>query len=162
ACYLDNFDACFAALNDPQDKTMWSGLDAPYILELRAALARSPEAATKLRQTIEKQRSPDAAALYRMFWGYSAEDLANGAGRDLVEGLDKESLDYRVLAFWNLQSITGLPSYGYHPVETTAKRKQPVKAWQQRLKEGKIVPRSAAAAPGVKSKGAAGKSTDRS
>jgi hypothetical protein len=142
SCYLDGFDDCIKALNDPQAKSMWIGPDAPYILELRAAIARSPETAAKVRAAFAQQRAPEAAALYRMLWGYSADDLKNGADRDLVEALDHDSLDMRVLAFWNLQNITGPATHGYQPAETTFKRRPAVKAWQNKLREGKIVPRT--------------------
>jgi hypothetical protein len=159
ACYLDSFEACVQALNDKDEKNLWTGPDAVYIQELRAAVARSPETAAKVRATLEKQRGADAPALYRMLWGYSGEDLLGGADRDLVEALDKDSLDLRVLAFWNLQNVTGLPNFGYQPSETAAKRRQSVKAWQTKLREGKIMPK-AASAPSGRSK-AAGKATER-
>jgi hypothetical protein len=160
AFYLDNFEPCVLALNDKDEKNLWTGPDAPYIQELRAAVARSPETAAKVRATLEKKRAADAPALYRMLWGYSADDLLEGADRDLVEALDKDSLDLQVLAFWNLQNVTGLPNFGYHPGETAAKRRQAVKAWQTKLREGKIVPK-AALAPPSRSK-AGGKAADRS
>jgi hypothetical protein len=144
ACYLDSFDDLIKALNDSTAKSLWIGPDAPYIVELRDAVARSPDSASKVRAALARHRAADAAALFRMLWGYSADDLKNGADRDLVEGLDNESLDYRVLAFWNLQDITGPATHGYHPSETTFKRRPAVKAWQNKLREGKIVPRSVA------------------
>ena len=160
ACYLDNFEPVVLALNDKDEKNLWTGPDAPYIQELRAAIARSPETAAKVRATLEKKRATDAPALYRMLWGYSGDDLVGGADRDLVEALDKDALDMQVLAFWNLQNVTGLPNFGYHPGETAAKRRQAVKAWQTKLREGKIVPK-AAAAPTNRSK-AIGKAAERS
>ena len=159
ACYLDDFESCVAALNDPQEKALWNGPDAPCIAELRAAVARSPETAARVRATLDKQRGTDAGALYRMLWGYSADDLKNGADRDLVEGLENDSLDNRVLALWNLQHVTGNANLGYYPGDPTQKRRQPLKKWQAQLREGKIVPKSAAAPS--KSKSPAGKSADR-
>jgi hypothetical protein len=143
-CYLDVVEPCILALNDPQEKQYWTGPDAPYILELRAAVSRSPQTAAKVRAVLDKTRANDSAALYRMLWGYSAEDLKNGADRDLVEGLEHDSLDYRVLAAWNLQSITGLANLGYYPADLAGKRRTPVKSWQKHLRDGKIVPRAAA------------------
>ena len=46
--------------------------------------------------------------LYRMLWGYSAEDVADGVMNKLVEYLNNDEwLDFRVLAFQNLHDITG-------------------------------------------------------
>jgi hypothetical protein len=158
ACYLDDFEACVAALNDPQEKALWNGPDAPCTQELRYGVARSPQTAARIRATLDKQRGTDAAALYRMLWGYSADDLKNGADRDLVEGLENDSLDYRVLALWNLQHITGSANLGYYPGDTTQKRRQYLKRWQAQVREGKIAPKSAAAS---KAKASAGKSSER-
>ncbi len=139
ACYLGSFEACSEALNEKDDKTLWP----TYIDELRSSVARSPEVAAKVRTAFDKQRNADAAALYRMLWGYSAEDLKNGADRDLVDALNHDSLDVRVLAFWNLQNITGLSNFGYYPGDLAKKRSSAVNAWREKLRQGKIMPRAA-------------------
>ena len=99
------------ALNEKDEKKRWTLAEAPYIDAVRGR-GPQPRNGGRVRAGFRKATQPaDAAALYRMLWGYSAEDLNNGADADLVEGLlHEESLDYRVLAFWNLQNITGLPS----------------------------------------------------
>ena len=115
---LGNFDACMAALNDKDEKNSWPS----YFEELRAAVARSPETAASVREAFDKQRGAESAALYRMLWGYSAEDLKNGADADLVDGLSNlDSLDVRVLAFLNLPA-SPVPSFGYNPSDPAIKR----------------------------------------
>jgi hypothetical protein len=120
---------------------------------LRAAVARGPQTAARVRSTLEKQRAADAAGLYRMLWGYTAEDLKSGADVDLVDGLLNDSLDFRVLAFWNLQNITGLPSYGYRPSDQAKTLHSTVRGWKKDLQQGKIVPRSASAKSKAPAKG---------
>ncbi len=149
---LGEFEACVGALNDVKEKQFWPAA----IDDLRLAVARSPETAAQVRAALEKQRNADAAALYRMLWGYSADDLKNGADRDLVEGLDKESLDLRVLSFWNLQNIMGSGNHGYRPEDLAAKRRTPLNAWKEKLRQGKIVPRTATASPKSKAAGKGG------
>jgi hypothetical protein len=139
--YLGNFEACIDALNDKDEKTLWPS----YIEELRSAVARGPETAAKVRSAFEKQRAADAAGLFRMLWGYSADDLKNGADADLIEALNHDSLDFRMLAFWNLQNVTGLPSFGYHPSDPAKARSSTVRGWKEKLRQGKIVPRAATA-----------------
>lgn len=155
--YLDSFDACIEGLGDQYEKTNWTYPHALYVDDLRAAIARGPGPAAALRSSLERQRKPDSAALYRMLWGYSAEDLKNGADRDLIGALDSDSLDVRVLAFYNLQSITGFANFGYYPEQQASKRVTPVKAWREKLRQGLIVPGAAAASPRGKASGKAGK-----
>jgi hypothetical protein len=143
ACHLGSFDACTEALNEKDEKTLWP----TYIDELRTSVARSPEMAAKVRTAFDKQRNVDAAVLFRMLWGYSAEDLKNGADRDLVDALSHDSLDVRVLAFWNLQNVTGLPNFYYYPGDLAKKRSSGVNAWREKLRQGKIMPRAAVAPP---------------
>jgi hypothetical protein len=149
--YLGDYEPCVAALNDPKEKLAWGA----YMEELRSAVARGPETAAQIRKTFEKQRSSDAAFLYRMLWGYTAADLKNGAAQDLVNALDKDSLDYRVMGFWNLQNITGAAHHGYRPEDMANKRRTPYNAWKEKLRLGKIVPQSSVATP--KGKAAASK-----
>jgi hypothetical protein len=138
--YLGSYEPCVDALNDPKEKLFW-----PVAMEeLRAAIARSPEAAAAIRTTFEKQRSGDASALFRMLWGYSTDDLKNGAARDLVEAMDNESLDMRVMSFWNLLNITGPGTHGYRPEDKTAKlRQRGYNAWKEMARQGKILPQAA-------------------
>ncbi len=153
AGYLGDFEPAVAALNDPQEKVLWSS----YIEELRAAVARSPETARQVRAAFEKQRNADAQTLFRLLWGYSNEDLKRGEDAKLVDGLDNSSLDIRVLSFWNLQNITG-SKLNYLAGEPTAARRTAVKAWKDRLRQGKIVTKSASAAG--KAKPAAAKAAE--
>jgi hypothetical protein len=146
--YLGDFDACVAALNDPKEKLAWG----VCMEELRGAVARDPDTAAQVRATFEKQRGADASFLYRMLWGYSAADLKNGAAKDLVDSMDKDSLDARVMSFWNVQNITGSAHHGYRPEDIANKRRTPYNAWKEKLRQGKIVPH----AGGVSPKGKAG------
>ncbi len=139
-CYLGDFEPCIKELNDARYKALWPS----YVDELRAAIARSPEAAKQLHAAWEKQRPADAQSLYRMLWGYSAEDLRNGAARDLVDGLSNDSLDVRVLSFLNLKSISNA-THSYAPEDTAAKRQAATLRWQRILKDGRIVPRGTSA-----------------
>jgi len=142
--YLGDFDACIAALNEKDEKTFWP----IYIDELRLAVARDPDAAARVREAFVKQRAPDAGTLFRMLWGYSADDLKSGAARDLVEGLNHESLDVRALAFASLQNVTGAATHGYSPTDPEKKRRTGVNAWREKLRTGKIVPKPASAPKG--------------
>jgi hypothetical protein len=135
--YLGDFDAFVSALNDPDQRASW----AVQVEALKAAVARDPRTASLVRQSLEQQRGADAKSLYRMLWGYTAEQLTGGEARNLVDALNSESLDIRVLSFWNLQSITGVSLF-YRPEYSEAKRRASLTKWRERLNDGKIVPQS--------------------
>lgn len=131
--YIGNFDPMVAVLDDSSRKLDWPD----YIEKLQAALARGPQVAARVRQALEKQHVQEATELYRMLWGYSQQDLEDGQDATLVGYLESETLALRVLSCWNLKQITGLGLY-YRPEEPAAKRKTPVRNWNERLKAGQI------------------------
>jgi len=109
-----------------------------YAEELHEAAGRSPQAAQRLLETLERLRGNDAFELYRMFWGYSDEGLQNnGEAGELVGFLDHDELDYRVLSNWNLKRITGLGSQ-YRPDHSEQKRNKYAERWRKRLNTGEI------------------------
>jgi hypothetical protein len=133
--YLGDFDANVAALNDTDQHAAWPA----QVESLRAALARGPQVAAQVRETIEKQRSGDARSLYRMLWGYTADQLKAGDAAVLVDNLNSDALDIRVLALWNLRNITGSGLF-YRPEYPEARRRPYLLKWREKLKDGKIVP----------------------
>ena len=133
--YLGDFEAYVSALNDADQRASWSA----QIDSLRAAVARGPQTAALVRETFEKQRGGDAKSLYRMLWGYTADQLKADEAGKLVDDLNHDSLDIRVVSFWNLQNITGMSLF-YRPEYTVAKRKAAVTKWREKLNAGKILP----------------------
>lgn len=133
SAYVNQFDPFVSALNDAEQKANWNN----QIDTLRSALTRGPEVAAAVRATFEKQRGDEGNELYRMLWGYSADQVpAEGAG--LVRGLDHKALDYRVLSFWNLQTLSG-SSFAYKPADLPVKRAPAILKWKERLEEGKLL-----------------------
>jgi hypothetical protein len=130
---LGQFEPFVAALNDADQHARWDR----HIETLRAAMARDGRLAERARGALAARRGEDGPALYRMLWGYTNAQLADGAAKQLVEYLDHESLDYRVLAFWNLRDIVG---YGlnYRPEFPPTRRMQSVRRWQELLEKGEI------------------------
>ena len=71
--------------------------------------------------------------------GRSPEQINSGAIPKLIDWLEKEDLDYRVLAVQDLGEITGkrlMPN----PAGTPTERAQGVRKWRERLKAGEIGP----------------------
>ena len=119
---LGEFEPILREFSDGNQYSFWSSeFDA-----LQHSLSRSPETAAKVRQTLGLLRSVDSKELYRLLWGYSEEQLAQGAAGQLVKLLEHEQMDLRVLAFNNLVAITGV--FGtYRPELRPRLRDQPFK-----------------------------------
>jgi hypothetical protein len=132
------------ALRDSAQRPNWE----KHIDTLRAAMALDPEAAERIWQTLVDKRGEAAAAdLYEMLRGYNAdqigrtpEQVRTGAIADLIDRLESDSLDYRVLAVHNLSEITGkrlMPN----PAASLTERAQNVRRWRNRLESDELVPR---------------------
>ncbi len=130
---LEHFDPLVTALNDPSQRSYWTS----QVDTLHEALARDAKTAARVRIALEKVHGPEAQRLYEMLWGYSAEQLAAGSAETLVENLIHNSLDYRVLAFENLQRITEA-THMYRPWLAAPRRRQGVAGWRERLRKGLI------------------------
>jgi hypothetical protein len=133
--YLGQFDPLTAALNEVDFRREWPD----YFDQLKETIARGPETAAAIRQSLErKYGSESAGTLYRMLWGYTDKQLEDGEDDRLVKFLDHESRVFRVLAFENLREITGKTLY-YHPeAPTAAKRQQFVQQWRRQQEAGHI------------------------
>ena len=132
--YLGQFDPMTAALNEVDFRREWPD----YIDQLKEAIARGPETAAAIRQSLERQYGNESAALlYRMLWGYTDKQLEDGEDARLVKFLEHEVPVFRVLAFGNLKDITHQGLY-YRPEATAAKRQPSVQQWRRQLETGRI------------------------
>ena len=133
---LGDYNDFTALIRDPaQRQQTWDrNLDV-----LAAALDYGPYYAERIRDAFIKQQGPmKGVELYRLVWGFNDDQLKQGMAKLLVETLDHDDLDFRVLAFWNLVKITGTP-LGYMPQDPPLKRKTTVIKWQQKHDSGQIV-----------------------
>ena len=134
---LGDFESLLSLVNDVNQRSNWSSQ-----IEAVHRAWRSPDMAKQLRATLESQRDPKRAKdLYDMLIGYSKQQLQDGAATRLVADLDRDELDFRRLAFWNLQRVT-VGTLNYRPEDAPAKRLPGLCAWQKKLEAGQIVPRS--------------------
>lgn len=131
---LDQFDPIVAAMNDVNQRSYWTA----QLESIQRALSRSPQTAARLRIALEKIHGPEASELFRMLWGYSEKQLETGSAETLVENLSHELLDYRVVAFENLRTISGGATLTYRPWLPGSRRKPRVARWRERLRNGKI------------------------
>jgi|GEM_PF-1213093 len=141
--YIGNFEPFVKALNDAQQKAAWKTL----INMLRQAMALSPDAAGQLREAFVMLHGEEAADdLMQMVRGYSKDSIGsapeavkNGPISKLIGWLDHDSLDYRVLASFNLREITG-KSMGYRPEYSAKQRQRGIRTWRKRLESGELLP----------------------
>jgi len=133
---LDDFSALVEGLNDARMRSFW-----PQQIEaLRDGMARGEASAKRLQFTLAELRgADDGPEMYRLLRGYLAADLQNGGDAQLVAYLDHDDLDLRVLAWWNLQQITG-HTYYYRPEDPPSKRQPQIIKWRQKLEAGQIAP----------------------
>lgn len=146
--YVGLFQPFIDALRDTDQKASWKN----HIDTLRAAMALSPDSAKKVYQAFVDQRGkPAAADLFEMLCSYNAEQVGTtpdtmktGALLKLIDWLEDDNLDYRVLAVHDLQDLTGkrlMPN----PAAPLAERNQNVRRWRTRLEAGDLKPASAKA-----------------
>jgi len=134
---IDDFEPFIASFSDPDQKGVWT----KEIEALQAALTRGPDTAALVRETFEKLRREDGDKLYRYVRGLSKADMANGGGEELLDALESESLDMRVLGFQALRDAfrdpkTGAsPTFNYTPDTTASSRQGAVTRWRSHWKE---------------------------
>jgi hypothetical protein len=125
---LDSHTALVAELDDQRQRAHWSS----SFEALRNAIARSPESAAAVREEFERIFPKVADQAYRLLFGFSQQQLVEGADESLVGLLDHPSLCVRVLAFENLRRITGMTLL-YRPEVSEELRRSRVRGWRDRM-----------------------------
>jgi hypothetical protein len=141
--YVGLFVPFVEALRDSDQRATWK----MHIDTLRSAMALGPDAANKIWETLKEQRGePTAHDLYEMLCGYNpeqvgrtSEQIADGPVSRLIDWLEKDDLDYRVLAVEDLGEITGKHLL-QHPDANPTERAKGVRLWRERLKAGEVMP----------------------
>jgi hypothetical protein len=141
--HLGLFEPFIEALRDSEQKANWRS----HIETLRSAMALSPESAAKVKSALAEQRgTPAADDLYEMLCGYSEdqvgrtpEQVKSRAIPRLIDWLEEDSLDYRVLAVHNLLEITG-KRFMDNPAAGRNERTRNIKVWRARLAADDLVP----------------------
>jgi hypothetical protein len=136
--FVGDFEPMLEAINNPDMRPTSRNVVLNQMFE---AVHMGPEPAKQIHATLKTLRKDKGDELWRMFWGYTKEQLDRGEAARLVEYLDHEDLDFRVLAFSNLESITGLNLLYRPEMERGGPRTQAVGRWQQQLESKQIVPK---------------------
>lgn len=138
--YAGVFVPFVEALRDSDQKASWK----MHIDTLRSAMALGPDSAERIYRTLVEQRGQQAADdLYTMLCGYdpaqfaSVDEFRTGLGTQLVDWMEDDSLDYRVLAVQDMNELTGMRLMS-NPAGSPSERARGVRQWRQRLKDGEI------------------------
>jgi hypothetical protein len=141
--HVGMFVPSISALRDSDQRPNWRR----HIDTLRAAMALNRESAEHVWRTLEEQRGARAAVdLYELLCGYSLEQVGrtpeqrrSGALAVLINWLNSDNLDYRVLAVENLSDITGkrlMPN----PAGSATERAAGIRDWTRRLAADELMP----------------------
>jgi hypothetical protein len=129
--WIEDFEPVVDVLDDPERYVEW-----PELIELlRHSIRRGPRTAEAVRDSMGVVYGPRGEELYELLWKYDTKELSSEAAKRLVQHLEDSSLACRVLAFRNLNRITGL-GYYYRPEESEVARRPSVQrwsAWAQRV-----------------------------
>jgi hypothetical protein len=120
--------------SDPRFHAYWES----HYRSLRQAIQMDPEQAKQIRAAIQDSDRVSGDTLYRILWGFDAEQLGKEAAAKLVNSLESASLPVRVFSVEALREITGTDAR-YRPDYHSNRRKDALLGWQRRLQNGEIV-----------------------
>lgn len=124
---IGDYDALVKSLTDPEKKAGWE----EHVDALRSGLAEGPQSAAQVKSSLDRLRSTRSTQLFRMLWGYSEGQLKAGAANQLVEYLDDDNLDLRVVAFCTLERLAGKKSVAYRPTDNPKARQPYLAKWRK-------------------------------
>lgn len=120
-------------LNSAEQKSHWER----HFEALQSTLARGPEHAQLLLDSMQEMNAAEAEVLYNTLVGYTDDQLAGGQDFELIEGLNSTSMPVRVLSCLALRQLTG-ENYIFQADKPAARRAGAVKKWESRRKKGGI------------------------
>lgn len=120
-------------LNDDRFRSHWTTL----IDAVRERVSSSPEALEALKASLATQDVQRGALLFQVLVGYSEPELKLSAAERLVNLLESEFLDERILAIYQLKRITG-KDLGFQPDRPS---RGLIQDWKRLWRTGGIPPK---------------------
>ncbi len=134
-CELGQMEFVADYLGSADNRAGWRA----FVQAVRDILQRSPENASLLHAALANAGAANLEIWYRLFMGYSQEELEAGGDEALIGFLMHGSMGVRVLAIENLREITGGTTYGYTAQQSQTVRNKTVKRqWEPDLEKAKI------------------------
>lgn len=107
---------------------------------MRSALSRGPEFAKALRAALEHEfegKPETVERLFRLCVSFSNQQLERGQAAQLIEDLSNEEQAVRILAFENLQRITGKKKI-YNPLKSPELQRPGIASWAEIYQSGGV------------------------
>lgn len=120
-------------LNDERFRSHWTTL----IDAVRERASSSPESLETLKSSLAAQDVQRGALLFQILIGYSTPELKLSAAERLVNLLESEYLDERILAIYQLKRITG-KDLGFQPDRPS---RGLIQDWKRLFRTGGIPPK---------------------
>ena len=141
SAFVGHFDPFIRALAEPDQRPAWNR----EIRTMRLVMSRSKELASAVRDAFIARHEVDRGGdLYTMLCGFSPEQVGDGADqlktgalRQLLDWMASPNLEYRVLANYNFEQITGKERV-FNPTASERLRSSTLSKWNTRLEEGKL------------------------
>jgi len=131
---LGRFEPLVESLGDQKQHAHWP----EHVAQLRAAVDQHPESSALVTQALRRVTGPDADVLLESLRSYNPLQLADGGAEQLIDELENESIEVRVVAIEMLKHITGM-SQLYRADRPAAQRQVAVQKWRGRLEEGEVL-----------------------
>jgi hypothetical protein len=133
-CQIGSVEAAVAAFGNERQHAYWP----LHIKALRDEIARSAETAALVREAVTVADADNADKIMALVVGYSAEQLAAGNAKELVDLLESDKMHMRVLAYENLKTITGRANF-YQAQKGAERQKDKIRYWRELLASEQIV-----------------------
>lgn len=130
---LSYYEPLLETFNSDEFRSFWN----VHFDAIQDALARDEANADLLKKAVDKVHIDGAKDVYHMLVGFTQEQLETGGDATLVDYLDSERLDHRVLAFENLRRITDMTQL-YRPESAASRRRTSVTRWRNLLEDDEI------------------------
>lgn len=131
---LGRFEPLVESLGDQKQHAHWP----EHVAQLRAAVDQHPESSALVTQALRRVTGPDADVLLDLLRSYNPLQLADGGAENLIDDLESDSIEVRVVAIEMLKHITGM-SQLYRADRPAAQRQVAVQKWRGRLEEGEVL-----------------------
>jgi hypothetical protein len=133
-CQIGSVEAAVRSFGNERQHAYWP----LHIQALRDEIARSPEAAERVREAVTVSDADHAETILALIVGHDNEQLTGGKAKELVDLLESEKMPLRVLAYENLKRITGRANF-YQAQKGAERQKDKIRYWQELLTSEQIV-----------------------
>jgi hypothetical protein len=127
------FDPALTGFADQRMRAYWGDL----FMSLKAAQLQNSESAAQFEALVSSMHGGIGPMITRMLRGISPAQLADGGADELVSYLEHPVMNVRVLAYLELERITGI-TYLFLPWQPPGRERDKLAKWRGSLKDGRV------------------------